>query len=181
MMTLRRMRSVVVPAVVVPAVVVLAVVVALPACSDDEPAGETFLPVATTSTVAPSTTGPPSTTSSTVPATTGPPTTPPPPGPSVGPTPPPPADERVATPQDAVALWVIAQGAQYAGDCAATSLDTDVGKVCSSQYSAAGADVVYIVGPTFSEFTTYLLVSEEASGWYVADTAPAEMGVPPPW
>lgn len=182
MMTLRRTLSLVVPAVVV------AAVATLPACSDDEPSAETSLSAATTSTAPPSTTGPPSATSSTFPSTTGPPTTPPPAGAttssnsssSSSSSSEPPVDERVATPADAVALWVIGQGQQYAGDCASTTPD-DIGKVCSIQYASIGADVVFVVGPTFSEFATYLRVSEEASGWYVADTAPAGGGVPPPW
>jgi hypothetical protein len=80
-----------------------------------------------------------------------------------------------------VALWVIGRGDDYAGDCATTSPATDIGKVCSTQIPGIGADAVFAVGPTFSEFTTYLLLSEEASGWYVAETASALGGVPPPW
>jgi hypothetical protein len=79
-----------------------------------------------------------------------------------------------------VALWVIGQGDEYAGDCAGTTPD-DIGKVCSSQIPGIGPDAVFAVGPTFSEFTTYLLLREEASGWYVVETAPAGGGAPPPW
>ncbi len=144
---------------------------ALVGCSDDDPAPEVSMSASTSST-APE----PTTTTTAPPTMTAPPTTTTvAPGPSI----PPPSDGSATTSFDAVAVWMVGQGYEYAGDCVSASLDTDIGKYCSRVVADRGTEVVYEIGPTFSEFTTYLLVRQEVSGWVVAETAP--LGGAPPW
>lgn len=148
---------------------------ALVGCSDDDAAPEVSMSASTSSTAPePTTTSQPTTAPPTT-ATTAPPTTTVAPGSSI----PPPSDGSATTPADAVAVWMVGQGYEYAGDCVSASLDTDIGKYCSRVVADRGTEVVYEIGPTFSEFTTYLLVRQEVSGWVVAETAP--LGGAPPW
>jgi hypothetical protein len=73
------------------------------------------------------------------------------------------------------------RGYAYAGDCGTTRLETDVGKYCSSLFEKRGSRRIYSVGPTFSEYTTWLLLKESSGTWRVAATAPDTGAAPPPW
>ena len=75
-------------------------------------------------------------------------------------------------------------GVPYAGDCASTNLDRDVNKWCSKLHDDRGTSKIYAGGPTFSEFTLWLLLEHGAAGWRVANTADVddpENPTPPPW
>jgi hypothetical protein len=81
----------------------------------------------------------------------------------------------------AIAVWVEGYGEQYAGDCATTNVETDAGKYCSSLQEDRGDSVIYIIGPTFSEYDTWLLLERVDGDWVVSDWAEvvAEEMVPP--
>lgn len=86
-----------------------------------------------------------------------------------------------ASPELALAGWFEAAGFAYAGDCAAAGLDTDIGKECSSLAEDRGDERIYRSGPTFSEYTTWILVSQMDGGWQVTDSAPFEPTGASPW
>jgi hypothetical protein len=77
---------------------------------------------------------------------------------------------------DAIRAWLADYDLVYAGPCADTSLSEDVGKYCSTVLEDRGATLVAIVGPTFSEYTDFLLIEQTGNGWIVKRAA----GVPPP-
>ncbi len=142
---------------------VLALTVALAtlgACGDDDGATTgTSAPAAITTST---TTTEPSTTVSTAATTTTPP----------------------ATVEQALARFAFGEGMPYAGDCVATSLDEDVGAWCSTLFEDRGSTRVYGAGPTFSEYTTWLLLVEGRDGWAVEDVASAgtmDDPEPAPW
>jgi hypothetical protein len=59
----------------------------------------------------------------------------------------------------------------YAGPCETTDLSQDIGKTCSKVVEDRGGEVVLLVGETFSEFDSYVLVRAGDSGWLVVRTA----------
>ncbi|GAA2151366.1 hypothetical protein FHX52_0508 [Humibacillus xanthopallidus] len=73
------------------------------------------------------------------------------------------------------------KGYTYAGDCGSTQLETDVGKYCSSLYEKQPALRIYSVGPTFSEYTTWLLLRQSSGTWRVTAAARITGMSPPPW
>ena len=85
-----------------------------------------------------------------------------------------------ATPEGAIRAWMAKQGYAYAGDCSTTRLETDAGKYCSSLFKLQVGQRIYGIGPTFSEFTTYLLLTESSGGWRVTATAKDDGTSPPP-
>ncbi len=72
-------------------------------------------------------------------------------------------------------------GHEYAGECATTTLEDDIGKFCSTRCVDRGDRKVYGIGPTFSEYTTWLLVERHEGGWLDVDTARHNGTEPPPW
>ena len=85
-----------------------------------------------------------------------------------------------ATPEDAIAGRVAPS--EYAGDCSATTVEEDAGKVCSSFYGGSGSQLVYAVGLTFSEFGAWLLLEQQADGtWLTVDSSPVGMEMESPW
>jgi hypothetical protein len=85
-----------------------------------------------------------------------------------------------ATAEEAIAAHVAPS--EYAGDCSTTTVDEDVGKVCSSFNGGSGSQLVYLVGITFSEFGEWLLLEQQADGtWLVTDTRPAGTDMESPW
>lgn len=86
-----------------------------------------------------------------------------------------------ATPAEAIGIWMEDQGHTYAGDCAATTIEDDIGKYCSSLCKASAHEAIYKVGPTFSEYTTWLLLEKSDATWRVVDTAPDTGTAPAPW
>jgi hypothetical protein len=86
------------------------------------------------------------------------------------------AIERAAAPtaEEAVRLVIEADGAVYAGDCAATRSPQDVGKVCSKLIGERNGLRAYLTGRTFSEFSTWIFVEQTATGWQPAGSAPLD-------
>jgi hypothetical protein len=82
----------------------------------------------------------------------------------------------------AIAVWVEGYGEQYAGDCATTNVETDAGKYCSSLQEDRGDSAIYVIGLSFSEFDTWLLLERVDSDWVVSDWAGVVDGeMVPPW
>lgn len=78
------------------------------------------------------------------------------------------------TAEDAVRMEVESSGATFAGDCATTRSPDDIGKVCSKFIEERGTLRAYLIGRTFSEFSTWVFVEQGAAGWTVADTEPLD-------
>jgi hypothetical protein len=78
------------------------------------------------------------------------------------------------TPEEAVRLVVEAGGGVYAGDCAATRSPQDIGKTCSKLIEERGGQRAYLVGRTFSEFSTWVFVEQTGTGWQSRGTAPLD-------
>jgi hypothetical protein len=82
----------------------------------------------------------------------------------------------------AVAVWVEDSGEQYAGDCATTNVETDVGKYCSQLWEDRGDSAIYVIGRTFSEFGFWVLLERADGDWVVSDWAEvAGEEMVPPW
>ncbi len=87
-----------------------------------------------------------------------------------------PAESAIAatSAEDAVRLLIESQGATYAGDCAATRSPQDIGKVCSKLIDTRGDVRAYITGRTFSEFSEWVFVQQDSTGWRTLATAPLD-------
>jgi hypothetical protein len=70
-----------------------------------------------------------------------------------------------ATPDEAVRLAVESLGGSYAGVCAAARSPEDVGKICSRFVAEQGGIRAYLLGRTFSEYSSWLFVHRTAEGW----------------
>jgi hypothetical protein len=89
------------------------------------------------------------------------------------------ADERGAnasapaatTPQAAIAALVESQGQRYAGPCEQTRSPDDVGKVCSKLIETRAGVEAHLTGRTFSEFDTWVFVSQSDGSWNIIATA----------
>jgi hypothetical protein len=69
----------------------------------------------------------------------------------------------------------------YVGDCADAQEGIDVGKVCSSLAGTRGRTRAYTLGPTFSEYTSTMLIEEvEGTGWTVLSVANRDPNAPVP-
>jgi hypothetical protein len=80
-----------------------------------------------------------------------------------------------AAPDDAVGAAVRSLGETYAGDCARTVSPRDAGKMCSRLEGEQSGARAYLVGRTFSEFTTWVFVAPAPDGgWRVVTTAPLD-------
>jgi hypothetical protein len=81
------------------------------------------------------------------------------------PTPTPP----LPTAEDVIRQWVTDnRNVDYVGDCADAQQGIDVGKICSTLVGTRGRNRAYNLGPTFSEYTTTMLLEESAdAGWTV--------------
>ena len=89
-----------------------------------------------------------------------------------------------ATVEEAIGAYVRSVGHDYAGDCATTTLEQDVGKHCSTLHEDRGTSRIYATGPTFSEFDTWLLLQLQGGRWSVVDSASAgtlDRPLPPAW
>lgn len=73
------------------------------------------------------------------------------------------------------------QGFIYAGSCEDTTIEDDIGKYCSSLCEDRGNQQIHKIGPTFSEYTTWLLLQQSGDGWSVVDTAKDTGTAPAPW
>jgi hypothetical protein len=74
--------------------------------------------------------------------------------------------------EQAVAAAIVADGARYAGNCADTVSPRDIGAVCSRLVEQRGSVRAYLVGRTFSEFSTWLFVVGDGERWQVLGQAP---------
>jgi hypothetical protein len=74
----------------------------------------------------------------------------------------------------AVAQYVEGTGADYAGDCASTRSPQDVGKVCSKFIEERAGVRAYLIGRTFSEFSTWVFVEQTTAGWTVKAVTPLD-------
>jgi hypothetical protein len=68
-----------------------------------------------------------------------------------------------------VVRWVVeATGAPYAGACTATRSPEHIGMICSRRMADRSPLRAYLIGRTFSEFTTWVFVQHTATGWQLA-------------
>ena len=83
--------------------------------------------------------------------------------PDPSPTPP------LPTAEDVISGWVREnRSVDYIGECSKAKPGVDVGKLCSTLVGQRGRNRAYTLGPTFSEYTSTLLMEEDASaGWLV--------------
>jgi hypothetical protein len=91
-------------------------------------------------------------------------------------------DERTVA--EALRAYFDDAGLGYAGDCATTTVDEDVGRHCTILRDDRGRSRVYAAGPTFSELDRWLLLEEGDDGWsVVADASAGTLDEPldPPW
>lgn len=89
-----------------------------------------------------------------------------------------------ATPQDAVAAFVQARGDRFAGACESTRSPEDIGKVCARLIDERDGLQAYLIGRTFSEFSTWVFVGQQDGGWAVVATTPLDfhdMTMTIPW
>jgi len=111
----------------------------------------------------------------------GPTVTPPPEQPTVVP-----PTWGYATQEEAIDTFLIDYDVPYIGDCEWASLETDVGYYCSLLWEDRFDTLIYVVGPTFSEPDTWLLLAPLGAGddWAVIDVAefvPGPQDTVPPW
>jgi hypothetical protein len=75
------------------------------------------------------------------------------------------------TPEDAIAEFLYGYGIEYAGDCSYADPAVDVGRYCSTAFDDRGSSVIYLAGPTFSEYDTWFLTEQYADGsWGVTES-----------
>ena len=78
------------------------------------------------------------------------------------------------TPEEALAAYVMRDGGTYAGPCAQTRSPDDIGKVCAGFVDERDHLHAYLLGRTFSEFTTWVFLGEDGHGWTVLASAPLD-------
>jgi hypothetical protein len=69
---------------------------------------------------------------------------------------------------------VEARGDVYAGACAATRSLADWGKTCATLVAEQAGRRAYLIGRTFSEYSEWVFVAQQGSGWRVVGTAPLD-------
>jgi hypothetical protein len=86
-------------------------------------------------------------------------------------------------PEDAIARYVKARGESFAGSCGAATSPGDLHKQCSQYVANNGTQHAYLLGPTFSQFTTWVFLEEHADGWALVRAMPMDFFAPPtvPW
>ena len=85
---------------------------------------------------------------------------------------------------EAIRLALQSRGEQYAGDCAAARPPQDIGKFCSKLVSDRNSVTAYLTGRTFSEFDTWLFVSQSNGSWCTVAAVPLDdklMDTSIPW
>ncbi len=63
-------------------------------------------------------------------------------------------------------------GAEYAGECAAATVEEDVGKYCTNKLGEREGVHAYVLGLTFSEFSELVMLQERAGAWQIVETLP---------
>lgn len=95
-----------------------------------------------------------------------------------------PPQTSAPTAEAAVALYVRSIGETYAGLCEQTRSPQDIGKVCARYIDQRGPVQAYLIGRTFSEFSTWVFVAQTTNGWTVIATEPLDFHAPSlviPW
>jgi hypothetical protein len=80
------------------------------------------------------------------------------------------------TPDEALASFVAARALPFAGPCDQTRSPRDVGQVCERFVEARASDGMraYLIGRTFSEFTTWVFVAVRGGQWMVVSDLPLD-------
>ena len=74
------------------------------------------------------------------------------------------------TPEDAIAEFLYSYDIEYIGDCTYADLAKDAGRYCSTAFDDRGETIIFLAGPTFSEYDSWLLTQQYSDGsWGVAD------------
>jgi hypothetical protein len=89
------------------------------------------------------------------------------------------ADERDAnaaappatSAEAAIGALVESQGQRYAGLCEQTRSPDDIGKICSKLIETRAGLEAHLIGRTFSEFDTWVFVTQRNGAWTVVATA----------
>lgn len=76
-----------------------------------------------------------------------------------------------ASPVDAIASFVQAGGNSFAGNCEDTVSPRDIGKVCARFIEEQYGTQAYLLGRTFSEFSTWVFIAQGSQGWIVAGSS----------
>ena len=84
------------------------------------------------------------------------------------------ASATAATPLEAISVLVQQGGEQFAGLCEQTRSPDDIGKVCSRLIEERDGLQAHLIGRTFSEFSTWVFVSQRDGGWTVVTTTPLD-------
>lgn len=84
------------------------------------------------------------------------------------------APAAAASAEDALRQLVESAASEYAGDCAATRSPRDLGKTCSKLIETRGDVRAYLTGRTFSEFSQWVFIQQDSTGWRVVTTAPLD-------
>jgi len=90
----------------------------------------------------------------------------------------------VASPQDALAGFVLTNGDRFAGSCESTRSPEDIGKVCARLIDERDGVQAHLIGRTFSEFSTWVFVGQRDGGWTVIASTPLDFHDPTmhiPW
>ena len=85
---------------------------------------------------------------------------------------PPPPTAPAASVENAVRVFLIRGSIVYAGNCADTDIEADIGKWCSTIVSFSPGEVVVDIGPTFSEYATRLTLVPAGNGYRVESAVP---------
>ena len=91
------------------------------------------------------------------------------------------------SPEDAIGAYLASYELWYAGECAWVDPNTDIGMYCSILYEDRGFEAIYLLGLTFSEADTWVLVGQYEDGsWVVTDEMLVSYDawgnlLPPPW
>ena len=89
-----------------------------------------------------------------------------------------------ASPAQAVSTFIEADGGAFAGPCEETVSPRDIGKVCARFVEERDGVRAYLIGRTFSEFSTWVFVRQGSAGWSLAGSAPLDfhdMTMTIPW
>jgi hypothetical protein len=96
-------------------------------------------------------------------------------------TPDPTATPEAPGPEDVIAAWVRDnRSVDYVGDCGDAQEGIDVGKICSSLVGTRGRTRAYTLGPTFSEYTSTMLIEEVDGTWTVLTVTNRDPNAPVP-
>ncbi len=84
------------------------------------------------------------------------------------------ASATAATPLEAIGILVQERGERFAGLCEQTRSPDDIGKVCSRLIEERDGLQAHLIGRTFSEFSTWVFVSQRDGGWTIVATTPLD-------